>query len=158
MKLFTSKKLLNRGFTLIELLVVIAIIGVLASVILVSLNSARAKARDARRKADLRNITVALEMYKNDAGTYPVSVNWFSGQPTYAGNVLLTAGVIPQKFVDPSGIEQGNGAYLYEGNANAYTIWARLENPSAADSATLTTCTLGAWDTHVSGVNYCVSN
>jgi len=157
MKYF-NRRALNKGFTLIELLVVIAIIGILASVVLASLNSARAKARDARRKSDLHQIQNALEIYKNDAGTYPVTVNWFSGQPSYAGNVLLAAGAISQKFVDPSGIEQGNGAYLYEGTANDYTVWARLENPSTADTATLSRCTLGAWDTHVSVPNYCVSN
>ncbi len=59
------KKIFNadRGFTLIELLVVIAIIGILSSVVLASLNSARAKSRDARRIADLKQIATALELY-----------------------------------------------------------------------------------------------
>jgi len=158
MKLFTNTKLPNKGFTLIELLVVIAIIGILAAVVLASLSSARAKARDARRKSDLKQITVALELYKNNTGTYPSSTNWFSGQPSYGGDVLLAAGVMPQKIIDPSGLEQANGAYMYEGNTNAYTVWAKLENPTTADTATLTRCTLSSWDTHVSGVNYCLSN
>lgn len=57
--MFSSKK----GFTLIELLVVVAIIGLLASVIMVSLNSARAKGRDARRMSDIKQISNAIELY-----------------------------------------------------------------------------------------------
>lgn len=61
----------DEGFTLIELLVVIAIIGLLASVVLVSLNSARAKSRDAKRIADAKLIANAMELYFNDNATYP---------------------------------------------------------------------------------------
>ncbi|HEX8591573.1 MAG TPA: prepilin-type N-terminal cleavage/methylation domain-containing protein [Candidatus Paceibacterota bacterium] len=62
-----------RGFTLIELLVVIAIISLLSSVVLGALGQARAKARDARRIADLAQIKTALELYYNDRGYYPAS-------------------------------------------------------------------------------------
>jgi type II secretory pathway pseudopilin PulG len=51
--------------------VVIAIIGLLASIVLVSLNTAREKARDTRRLADLKQIQTALEMYYDDNGRYP---------------------------------------------------------------------------------------
>ncbi|HEV8667031.1 MAG TPA: type II secretion system protein [Candidatus Paceibacterota bacterium] len=64
----------NAGFTLIELLVVIAIIGILASIISVSLGAARAKGRDARRISDVRTIQLALEEYYNDNGSYPTSI------------------------------------------------------------------------------------
>ena len=61
----------NKGFTLIELLVVIAIIGVLAAVILASLNSARAKARDAKRIKDIQEIRKAIDLYVDDNGNAP---------------------------------------------------------------------------------------
>ena len=62
-----------KGFTLIELLVVIAIIGILTSVVLMSLSSARAKGRDSKRVQDLHQLDLALELYRDTNGTYPLS-------------------------------------------------------------------------------------
>lgn len=61
------------GFTLIELLVVIAIIGLLSTIAVVALNSARSKGRDAKRVADVRQIQTALELYLSDKGIYAAS-------------------------------------------------------------------------------------
>lgn len=63
----------ENGFTLIELLVVIAIIGILSSVVLVSLNTARSKARDAKRISEVRQIQNALALYYSTYGYYPGS-------------------------------------------------------------------------------------
>ena len=65
MKMNFSRKF-SSGFTLIELLVVVAIIGILASVVLASLNSARNKGADAAVKADMANIRAQAEIYYDD--------------------------------------------------------------------------------------------
>lgn len=64
----------TRGFTLIELLVVISIIGLLSSIVLAALNTAKKRAYDARRYSDLHQISLGLELYAtNTSGTYPTA-------------------------------------------------------------------------------------
>lgn len=63
----------KKGFTLIELLVVIAIIGLLSTLAVVALNGSRAKARDAKRKADLRAISIAMGLYFDENNKYPLT-------------------------------------------------------------------------------------
>jgi prepilin-type N-terminal cleavage/methylation domain-containing protein len=63
------KKNFKGGFTLIELLVVIAIIGILASVVLASLNTARAKGADANIKANLANARAQAELFYDSSAT-----------------------------------------------------------------------------------------
>lgn len=65
----------KKGFTLIELLVVIAIIGLLSTLAVVSLNNARAKSRDARRLADVKQMQTALELFFTDCNTYPADAD-----------------------------------------------------------------------------------
>lgn len=66
---------MKKGFTLIELLVVVAIIGILATLILGSLSSARDRARTSKTISDLRNLSQAFEIYNIDNNTYPADVS-----------------------------------------------------------------------------------
>jgi len=123
----------NKGFTLIELLVVIAIISVLASIVLVSLNTARIKGRDARKVADLKSLQIALELHYDGlgAGTYPAALS-----------TLVTNGYIPAIPTDP----KDNSAYKYAistathslGVNKAYHLGAKLEGVSG-DTGVLAT-------------------
>lgn len=81
----------NSGFTLIEVLIVVAIIGLLASVVLVGLGGFRARGRDARRVADLRETQNALELYYTKSNQYPT----ISGADSWASlkTSLLGAGI-----------------------------------------------------------------
>lgn len=120
----------RSGFTLIELLVVIAIIGVLASIVLASLNNARKKSRDARRITDVRQIQLALELYfDGQSSKYPpASTTCDATANAYGLEALVTGGYIPQISRDPSA---ATTCYKYAtpaAPATTYHLGAKLED------------------------------
>ena len=130
----------KSGFTLVELLVVIAILGILSTIGLVVFSSAQMRGRDTQRKSDLKQISNALEIYYNDYGVYPASLNgqvagcpsttstvcsWGTGQFTDGKTIYLKT--VPK---DPASTYR----YYYRtvtvgGSANqGFQLYAGLEN------------------------------
>ena len=165
----------NKGFTLIELLVVIAIIGILASIIIVSLIGVRERARDARRKSDLRSLRTALELYYGKNKKYPstpTSVNWaFSDDSSWESVFVLGAlkeGAVPAITdlpKDPLNTRQSSGnqtandgpanpdrenyVYGYSAPGTApqkYDLVARLENTEDKDRAEIKCWRYHTWN------------
>lgn len=112
-----------QGFTLIELLVVVSIIGVLASVVLTSINSARVKARNTRRTADIRQIVNAFHLGLDASNNFPstggvwacISATCYGGWAVFNAVPAVDAYLAPyiSKPVDPPDGTRANGGYLY---------------------------------------------
>ena len=115
---FSMVKTNNKGFTLIELLVVIAIIGILASIVLVSLNSARQKGRDARIKGGLSSMRGAAEIWYDNQN--PTAYTGFcdSGPGTSADDQVNFADAVSQS---PSGAA-ANGSCIESASAWAAAV------------------------------------
>jgi prepilin-type N-terminal cleavage/methylation domain-containing protein len=130
----------SSGFTLMELLVVMAILGVLIVAGLASFTSSQKKSRDIKRKSDLRQISLSMETYYNDFGSYPLS-----DSSTHQIKGCGTAGTTACEWGDPWKKTPASGAatvymialpedpttsrsYYYDSDGTYYKIYASLEN------------------------------
>jgi prepilin-type N-terminal cleavage/methylation domain-containing protein len=170
----------QKGFTIIELIVVVATIAVLAAIIISNVNKYAVKARDVKRKADLTQMKKAMLMWAVDHdGKLPTSGfgdsgggnGWATNRTTdgscysYTLESVLAgrAGDAPRNLYmqtprDPNGgcwgIDPSPGGYMYYWNSTSCaTLFASLENPSAADLNTCNSKCYGGMPGY--GMNYC---
>lgn len=121
MNLFNNKH--RAGFTLIELLVVVSIIGLLASIVVVSLGGSRVQSRDTKRVADLRQMQQAYELCYNDLACATANANDY---PVVAdGKCVGVPGYMAESPVDP--LAAGENVYKCYSTAQRYCMSAKME-------------------------------
>ena len=107
----------KKGFTLIELIVSVTIIAVLTAIAVVNFGGTNKKARDGRRMSDLEKVRVALEIYRQEKGTYPLS-----------GGGSVPASLVPN-YMQATPLDPKTGfSYYYIGSGYSYTLDAQMEN------------------------------
>lgn len=125
----------KAGFTLVELLVVIAIIGLLSATVAFAITTVRARARDAKRAADIDQLSKGLDLYNNQTGGYPVATTpvCIDGSDSVS-TALTAAGIINTPFKDPLYTDTTN-CYRYVSDASgaSYSLRYYLETSVAGD-------------------------
>ncbi len=145
----------SKGFTLVELLVVISIISLLSSIVLTSVNSARAKARDARKMADFRAISTALQLFFDKTGGMPGNYNPCCGVAEGSGfyeqsmQELVDAGFLPSIPRSPGG--EKYSWYNYGGGNNTGGLM-KTDLETVPDTTTGIPPSCRPW---AAGVNWC---
>jgi prepilin-type N-terminal cleavage/methylation domain-containing protein len=149
----------KNGFTLIELLIVITIIAILVAAATSSWQNAQAKGRDGKRKADLKAVQQAVELYLQRNGIYPSSnsgqIQCNSGDTTvHWGGTFVCNSIIYMQQLPKDPAYQVTAGYWYDNpTITTYVLSAKLENVNDPDLTGLL-CT-----SHWTGpVGYCVIN
>ncbi len=131
----------KTGFTLIELIVVIAIIGILSTILYASFDVAKAQSRDKVRMASLKELQLAIELYKSQNGSFPTrgcvgttAITDFVGPgPVLAGGgnfktcatdyiIGLVPDFIPALPTDPSFENEAGRGFYYQSNGTSYKL------------------------------------
>lgn len=123
------------GFTLIELMVVVGIIAILSSILYANFNEARMIARDKTRMTTLKEVQLALELYKAQNGEYPLTgcneVTSFVGPTGKAGSDYVYCtnyipGLVPEFIavlpVESMHLNESGRGYFYRSDGNSYKL------------------------------------
>ncbi|MEZ4104241.1 MAG: type II secretion system protein [Candidatus Paceibacterota bacterium] len=126
---------IKNGFTLIELLVTIAIIGILSSILYANFESAREQSRDKVRMTSLKELQLAVELYKSQNGQYPAqgcgTAGSFAGPGLAGGSGFascstyitgLTPDFISELPTDPNQENETDKGFYYSSDGNSYKI------------------------------------
>jgi len=117
-----TKNLTKKGFTLIELLVVIAIIGILSSVVLASLNTARDKGKDASAKGSISSLRAEAELYYDSNGNYGATAsNCTSGMFTSTNPNI-------KGLIDAADAQNGSKAVVCSSTGTSYAVHVVLND------------------------------
>ncbi|NCB21105.1 MAG: prepilin-type N-terminal cleavage/methylation domain-containing protein [Clostridia bacterium] len=132
----------SKGFTLIELLVVIAIIGILSTLSVVALNSARARARDAKRISDIRQVQTALEMYHSENNDYPPTPTSVGLPAELASGTTPLLNSLPKAPLPADSACSSANTYVYTyTNQGSYTLKYCLGSATGGIAAGVQTAT-----------------
>lgn len=123
----------QKGFTLVELLIVIAIIGILSTLLVANFIGVRQRSKDSQRKADLRQMQSALELYRSDQGSYPTTI---PNCPSGSAISLMTPDCSTSTYMQKVPKDPSGGDYSYTSNGTTYTIIACLENANDSEKDT----------------------
>lgn len=130
------------GFTLVEILVVVSIISVLIAVVYANFNGARQMSRDKVRQSSLKEVQLAIELYKSQNGSYPepgcgATTGWVGPGPgsSFPACEKYIEGLVPEFMsalpVDPNQGDNPDRGFLYWVNptrtAYKVLVWGTVE-------------------------------
>ncbi|MEI7513115.1 MAG: type II secretion system protein [bacterium] len=137
----------TKGFTLIELLVVIAIIGILSSVVLASLNTARNKGKDAKFQSEVAGMRAATEMvYSDNGSSYLAPTPIFTvGLAATLAEINTSANPAMLAYLTSTKAAAGYSKMYGSVSASAYAIYGILPSKTASAAPAI-------------GTVYCIDN
>lgn len=145
---------MSKGFTLIELLVVITIMSILTVITVSQFQTARRKARDVQRKADLSSLTKALQLYYADYGAFPEATNGAISGAGWGDSFEDASGYVYMKVM-PDEKSSGVNQFCYRVSADLkqYGLYSQLENLQDVEVKPAASCGGGEYNYYIFSAN-----